>query len=127
MATLTHLDTHVVIWAASGDHHRFSELALHSLEHDALRVSPMVALELTYLHETGRITAGARAILDEARRALGLVTADESFAAVIDVAQTLDWTRDPFDRIIAAQALTARARLLTKDVTIREHLSLAVW
>lgn len=127
MATLTHLDTHVVIWAASGDHHRFSELAVHSLEHDALRVSPMVALELTYLHETGRITAAASDVLDETRRALGLVAADESFAAVIDVAQTLDWTRDPFDRIIAAQALAAGARLLTKDVTIRDHLGLAVW
>jgi PIN domain nuclease of toxin-antitoxin system len=87
----------------------------------------MVALELIYLHETGRITAGASDLLDDARRALGLVAADESFAAVTDVAQTLDWTRDPFDRIIAAQALTARARLLTKDATIRDHLGLAVW
>ncbi|HXH57083.1 hypothetical protein [Iamia sp.] len=43
------------------------------------------------------------------------------------MAQTLDWTRDPFDRIIAAQTLAAGARLLTKDLTIRDHLGLAVW
>ncbi len=127
MATLTHLDTHVVVWAVAGDHHRLSDGARQALEHDVLQVSPMVALELTYLGEIGRLTASADDVLDEARRSLGLVLADEPFAEVATTAMGLDWARDPFDRIIAAQALAARARLLTRDETLHAHLDLATW
>lgn len=127
MATLTHLDTHVVVWAVAGEHDRLSDTARNALEHDTLRVSPMVALELTYLHEVGRITTTSDTVLDEARRSLGLVPADDPLADIIDVATGLDWTRDPFDRIIAAHAIATRARLLTRDETIRAHLDLAIW
>ena len=37
------------------------------------------------------------------------------------------WTRDPFDRLIAAQAIVADAPLVTADRTILEHLPLATW
>jgi len=38
-----------------------------------------------------------------------------------------DWTRDPFDRLIAAQAALARARLLTRDDLLRRHFPSAFW
>ncbi|MCF7950382.1 MAG: hypothetical protein K9L57_01970 [Spirochaetaceae bacterium] len=37
------------------------------------------------------------------------------------------WTRDPFDRLITAQADIQAASLLTKDGTIRTHYPKAVW
>ncbi|HLG72825.1 MAG TPA: type II toxin-antitoxin system Phd/YefM family antitoxin [Chloroflexota bacterium] len=39
----------------------------------------------------------------------------------------ITWTRDPFDRLIAAHALATDTPLLTKDETIRQHLPLAWW
>jgi hypothetical protein len=37
------------------------------------------------------------------------------------------WTRDPFDRIICAQAACTGTRLLTKDTIIRSHFKKALW
>jgi len=40
----------------------------------------------------------------------------------------LDWSRDPFDRIIVAQAIANHdAVLLTADAHIRSHYRRAVW
>jgi len=61
------------------------------------------------------------------RRDIGLETCKQPFAAVVGAALTLDWTRDPFDRIIVAQASHRESPLLTADQNIREHYSAAVW
>ena len=42
-------------------------------------------------------------------------------------AADLTWTRDPFDRLIAAHAIVAGAPLLTADRGILENLPLATW
>ena len=47
--------------------------------------------------------------------------------ATVRAAASLGWTRDPFDRMIAAHAIVADAPLLTADRTILEHLPLATW
>jgi PIN domain nuclease of toxin-antitoxin system len=65
--------------------------------------------------------------LSALRRGLGLQIVDSSLADVIQAANELSWTRDPFDRLISAHAIVANAPLVTADETIREHLPLAVW
>jgi PIN domain nuclease of toxin-antitoxin system len=61
------------------------------------------------------------------RRTIGLQVADVSTAALAKAATDLSWTRDPFDRLIAAQAIVADSPLITADRTILEHLPLATW
>jgi PIN domain nuclease of toxin-antitoxin system len=90
-------------------------------------VSPVVELELTYLYEIGRVTEPASAPLAALRRNIGLKVADLSLAALTQAAVDLSWTRDPFDRLIAAHAIVAGAPLVTADKTIREHLPQATW
>ncbi len=97
------------------------------LEAEAPFVSPMVELELTYLHEVRRVTEPAAAPLSALRRTIGLRVADVSFADLAQAAAGLSWTRDPFDRLISAHAIVADAPLLTADETILEHLPLATW
>lgn len=87
----------------------------------------MAALELAYLHEAGRARDSADAMLEALRRSIGLTVADASVATLVDAAATLTWTRDPFDRLIAAQAIVADAPLVTADRTILENLPQAVW
>lgn len=58
---------------------------------------------------------------------IGLEVADVSLSDLVEAAVDLSWTRDPFDRLIAAHAIVANAPLVTADETIREHLALATW
>jgi len=127
VGALTHLDTHVVAWIAAGHHDRLSPAAVAAIEHDTLRVCPLVPLELQYLVESGRLDLDPNETMTELRRSLDLREASESFGSVVDTAIGLTWTRDPFDRLIAAQAITADARLLTKDVHLLDHVEGAFW
>lgn len=89
--------------------------------------SPIVELELTYLFEIGRVSEPAAAPLGALRRSIGLEVVDVSLTELVQTAAGLAWTRDPFDRLIAAHAIVADATLLTADRTILEHLPQASW
>jgi PIN domain nuclease of toxin-antitoxin system len=84
-------------------------------------------LELTYLYEVGKVTESAAAPLSALRKTIGLKVADISATALVQAATGLSWTRDPFDRMIAAQAIVADAPLITADQTILANLPLATW
>lgn len=121
------LDTHVVVWMYAGLVERFSPVCSDALEEHDLVVSPMVMLELQYLHETGRLTADAHTVLAVLTKTVGLQVSELAFNNVILDALAQGWTRDPFDRIIVAQAAVEGIPLLTKDETIRKHYRYAFW
>jgi hypothetical protein len=85
----------------------------------------MVALELEYLYQVKRKTSSAATVLQSPQHAVDLRQDDSSFAAVTNAATRTTWTHDPFDLIIAAQALVAGCPLLRANATIRQHLSCA--
>lgn len=87
----------------------------------------MASLELAYMHEIGRARDPVPTMLAALRQAIGLEIADISLEEVVHTAQGLSWTRDPFDRMIAAHAIAADAPLVTADRTILANLSLARW
>lgn len=124
---MLHLDTQTVIWLYIARLDLLSDRARSAVEGANLAVSPMAILEITYLNEVGRVTGAGRAVQESLHDQLGLVVDDTPFPQVIREAEQLDWTRDPFDRLIAAQALTASAQLVTADRTIRKHLPTAIW
>ncbi len=78
----------------------------------------MAQLELAHLYEIGRITRGASDVLGVLAPALGLAVSAAPFAAVVAYALDLTWTRDSFDRLIAANALVDGAGLLTADESL---------
>jgi PIN domain nuclease of toxin-antitoxin system len=61
------------------------------------------------------------------RQSIGLEVLDVSFAELVDTAAGLAWTRDPFDRLIAAHAIAAGVPLITADRAILANLPLATW
>ena len=127
MADLIHLDTHVAVWLYAGDLNLFSPRTRRDLEENALFISPIVTLEIQYLREIGRISAEAGEMIEELRRTIDLQISDTPFSQVVAQALRNTWTRDPFDRIITAQATLGQHRLLTKDRTIRDHYQRAYW
>lgn len=124
---MIHLDTHVVLWLYAGQVERLPAGVQEGLRCGPLAVSPMVVLELQYLHETGRIAEPAAVVMGDLRARAGLRVAATPFERVAEVALGLTWTRDPFDRLIAAQAQAEDATLFTADRTLRQHLPHAVW
>jgi PIN domain nuclease of toxin-antitoxin system len=91
------------------------------------QVSPLVLLELEYLHEVGRARDPAAMMLSALQRSIGLQVADVALIELVQAASRLSWTRDPFDRLIAAHAIVADAPFVTADETIRANLPLATW
>lgn len=79
------------------------------------------------MHEIGRARDPAPAMLAALRQSIGLEIDSAPFAEVAHTATGLTWTRDPFDRLIAAQAIVADAPLVTADRTILDNLPLATW
>lgn len=114
-------------WLYEGVDGRIPATARELLASNEVRFSPIVELELTYLYEAGRVTEPAAAPLQALSRAIGLSAADVPTAALVAAASDLTWTRDPFDRLIAAHAIVTGAPLLTADRTILENLAQAVW
>ena len=124
---MIYLDTHVVVWLFSGQTNLLTPAATNAIESEDLLISPMVSLELQYLFEIGKINQQADKIIKELTVAIGLSLCGQLFEKVITEAKKMKWTRDPFDRIITAQASIRKSRLLTKDTTIAAHYKFAFW
>ena len=125
MEKLIFLDTHVLIWLYAGKLKLFSNLALREIRKSNLCFSPVVKLELRYLYEIGKISEKPDKIVNALKQEIGLKEANDDFAAVVNEAINQGWTRDPFDRIISAQAKIRNAKLLTKDQTILSNCNFA--
>ncbi len=121
------LDTHAAVALEEGSTEVFGRAAIDVLERAALFVSPVVRLELAFFSETGRLTVDPDEILSSLATKLGVVQADDPMATVVTEAIRLQWTRDPFDRLLVATAVLHRAPLITKDRTIHENFVDAVW
>jgi PIN domain nuclease of toxin-antitoxin system len=97
------------------------------LDRGALKLSPFALLELQALFEIGRLRETARWIVEHLAESHGVELTVENMAPALDRALDLSFTRDPFDRLIAAHALASRATLLTADETLLRHVSCARW
>lgn len=121
------LDTHVVVWLYAGLVEKLSVSAAEQIETNEMVLSQMVKLELQYLYQIGRVKRQALTILNDLESRLGIKLRQSISAAVVELALGLNWTRDPFDRLIVAEANKEKAVLLSKDRTILANYRKAVW
>jgi len=121
------LDTHVVIWLYAHLFDKLSPLSEKLINDNDLYCSPMVKLELKYLYEIDRITELPNPIIDGLENEIGLRIRNMELDQLIEQSLEIDWTRDPFDRLIVAQAKLEEAFLLTKDDFILQNFDLARW
>jgi PIN domain nuclease of toxin-antitoxin system len=122
-----HLDTHVTLWLYHGEIERLSSRCQAAINAEDVVISPMSVLELGFLREIGRLQIAPEQIVDDLAARLDLRVADTPFLLVAREALALTWTRDPFDRLIVANALADRARLISADRTIRENFTGTLW
>lgn len=127
-SALIHLDTHAVCWLYNGEPEQLSSAALAAIEAASLiAISPLVELELHFLVEIGRFRDPPAQVLQVLHEKLGMTVSHTALRDVTTAAHGLGWTRDPFDRLITAQAICDGAILVTKDRNIRKHCSNALW
>jgi PIN domain nuclease of toxin-antitoxin system len=126
--SLVYLDTHVVVWLAAGKVRRISSRAQAEIERSELLLSPMALLELEYLYELKRIRLPARDLFQKVAHEAGLRLCDLPFATIASAGLDEKWTRDPFDRLIVANAkANGFASLISADEEIRRHYPRTIW
>lgn len=115
------LDTHVLLWLAS-DSPRLGQEERTLLGAAAERhVSAASAYEIAQKTRLGRLRGGTQ-VLDGWQRLLRNVQATELPLTVGHMARagSMDWShRDPFDRMLVAQAQLEGLSLMTDDAAIR--------
>jgi PIN domain nuclease of toxin-antitoxin system len=120
------LDTHAALWWLSGDA-RFGEQAAHHLtdEKNQVLLSAAVVWEVAIKRSMGRLDAPedlAPALLDAGVQALA-VTVDHAAAV-----EHLPWHhRDPFDRMLVAQASIEGAAIVSRDASLRPYGVALIW
>jgi PIN domain nuclease of toxin-antitoxin system len=120
------LDTHAALWWLSGDE-RFGEQAAQHLtdEKNQVLLSAAVVWEVAIKRSLGRLDAPedlAPALLDAGVQALA-VTVDHAAAV-----EHLPWHhRDPFDRMLVAQASIEGAAIVSRDASLRPYGVALIW
>ncbi len=123
---MIHVDTNVVIWSYIGRADILQPVE-PVLNESSVVISPMVMLELAYLHEVDRLRDTPETMVQILDGLIGLKVSQASFMDVIRHALDVRWTRDPFDRLIVANAMAEGVPLMTKDATILRHCPAAFW
>jgi PIN domain nuclease of toxin-antitoxin system len=124
---VTYLDTHVLLRLFLGDLEKLSAPARKAIEEEDLFVSPAAVLEIELLHEIGRLKPTASKLIGVLEQDLGLRVCELPFRTVVQHALKENWGRDPFDRLIVANAKANEATLVTRDEKIRRNYARAIW
>ena len=123
------LDTHTLLWFQGGDR-RLSRAARRAIEADEaeLVVSAATVWEMAIKASLGRLRLSDPVDAYVAEKITqGYRTLAISWAHAAKV-ESLPWHhRDPFDRLLAAQALTEKLPLVTRDRLFRKYGVDVVW
>ncbi len=123
------LDTHALLWWLAGDK-RLSPAARRAIgnENNAVLVSAASCWEIATKHRLGKLDAGA--LVGQ----VGAVLASQSFESLditIDHAERAGLMpgehRDPFDRMLAAQAQAEGVAIVSNDETFDRYGVARVW
>ncbi len=124
---MIYLDTHVVVWLYAGLNHKLSNTAHQLINDNDVLISPAVRLELQYLFEVQRVTVVPDAIVTDLANRIDLQVCAKPFNRIVSAALASNWTRDPFNRLIAAHASLDDDILVTKDGNILRNYTHARW
>lgn len=113
------IDTHFLLWLIL-DVPRVDEFPWLE-RYRPWGVSPISFLEVQFLAEVGRLEVSQPDFTDAVSADPRFVVDDVPFDSVIRHSLGLGWTRDPFDRVLAAHSTARRAPLCTLDRNIRRN------
>jgi len=113
------LDTHFLLWTVLGLA-RLDEFPWLE-RYRPWGVSPVSLLELQFLSEVGRLELAHAEFVESLKADPRFVLDEVPLMALVTHALPLTWTRDPFDRLLAAHSAARRTPLVTLDRRLREE------
>lgn len=113
------LDTHFLLWIVI-DAPRLSEFQWLQ-KYAPWGLSPVSFLEVQYLAEVGKLEVEMEAFTASVMTDRRFIVDEVPLLALIRQALPLSWTRDPFDRLLAAHSAARRTPLCSLDRVILEH------
>ena len=117
------LDTHLFLWSVTDSARLSAEARSSILAADEVYVSAVSIWEVAIKAGLGRIQGDVRQ-LAEAIGGSGFVELPVTALHAATVAELLPHHRDPFDRLLVAQAMTEPLILLTADAALLEYSDL---
>ncbi|GGM15396.1 type II toxin-antitoxin system VapC family toxin [Micromonospora yangpuensis] len=110
------LDTHVALWASTGDATLGTELPDRLRHEPDTFLSPVTLLEITIKQGAGKLAGPPD--LAERVRDMGFREIPVTHAHAIAAGRLPSHHRDPFDRMLVAQAITEGLTLASRDASI---------
>lgn len=110
------LDTHIALWAITGDA-TLGEEFLDRLRHDPdIFLSPVTLWEITIKQATGKLAGPPD--LAERVHGMGFQALPITHAHALAAGRLPFHHRDPFDRMLVAQAVTEGLTLVSRDASV---------
>ena len=124
------LDTCTFLWISGGSRSlppRVAEL-YRSTEHEVF-LSAASAWEIAIKHQNGRLLLpeSAQLLVPGERERLGVVALPIDEESALHVARLPPLHRDPFDRMIVAQAIVHGMTILTPDPLVTQYPARTLW
>lgn len=119
------IDTHVFLWAMSGDKQLTKKAESIMLSAEAVFVSAASLWEISIKTGIGKLDADVNELVARMEEA-GFRELPVTGAHAAAVRNLPEIHRDPFDRMLVAQAITEPLRLLTDDGTVGLYSDLVI-
>ena len=123
------LDTHAFIWMDS-EPHRLSKLARDTIQDPSNEIwlSVMSVWEMVIKKQLGKLTLSIPLIQTvESQIQNGIQVLDATFQHVLAVETLPPIHRDPFDRILIAQAISIGASFISCDPIVSQYPAPVIW
>jgi PIN domain nuclease of toxin-antitoxin system len=117
------LDTHVFIWVVDDDPNLSAAAWSIIEEADAVYVSSASIWEATIKYQLGKLKVGPDRLIDAVAPS-GFLQLSISFRHAAAVARLPPIHRDPFDRLLIAQAISEPLHFLTADDELAQYSEL---
>lgn len=119
------LDTHIFLWAVSGDRKLSKKAEQLIVDADEVYVSAATIWEISIKAGLDKIVADVEELIAEIGAA-GFRELPITNAHAAAVRNLPDHHRDPFDRLLVAQAITEPLRLLSADEHVWKYSDLVI-
>jgi PIN domain nuclease of toxin-antitoxin system len=119
------IDTHVFLWAMGGDKKLPKRAEATMLSADAVFVSAASIWEISIKSGLGKLDVDVNELVARMKEA-GFRELPVTAVHAAAVRALPDIHRDPFDRLLIAQAITEPLRLLTDDDNVARYTDLVI-
>lgn len=125
-----YFDTNAAVWISGRETRQYvSRRALEAIASaEQLLISPMAVFEMKALHRKNKIEYTPAEIVMVLQEQLGVEVCSIPFSTIVSGAMSIQWTTDPGDILITANAMVnGNAGLITSDRVIRANYDAAIW